>query len=190
MKHFILTVSLFLTLLSPAGAQEIWDPNTSPTATSKSYGGILFDLKNAREGGRVFSIGLEYGRILNRNICLGITGRYMGYGTSSDPGTAFCAHPYARITTSMPHLIPNLFADIGYDFRRRAYNNVSTAPTVSHEIGIRPGLVINVADWFFLFIQFSFSGYQWCRTGDAATSSWTSFRHDYQDRCAGLYFYF
>ena len=137
-----------------------------------------------------FSIGAEYGRILNRNICLGISGRHLWYGTSSDHGTAFDVHPYVRITTSFHRFIPNLFADIGYDFRRRAYDDSSMAPTYSHDFGIRPGIMVDVAGWFYLFIQFSFTGYQWSRSGDEISSSWTFFRHDYQDRCAGVFFYF
>ena len=176
--------------LAPALAQEVWDPNTSPTAMHKAYGGVLFDLQNARNNGSVFSIGAEYGRILNRNICLGISGRHLWYGTSSDHGTAFDVHPYVRITTSFHRFIPNLFADIGYDFRRRAYDDSSMAPTYSHDFGIRPGIMVDVAGWFYLFIQFSFTGYQWSRSGDEISSSWTFFRHDYQDRCAGVFFYF
>lgn len=174
----------------PTPAQEVWDPNTSPTATHRTYGGVLFDLQNARNGGSVFSVGAEYGRILHRNLCLGISGRYMGYGTSSDRGGAFDVHPYVRIITSFHRYVPNLFVDIGYDFRRRSYDNVSMAPAYSHDFGIRPGIMIDVAGWFYLFIQFSFTGYQWSRTGEAITSSWTFFRHDYQDRCAGVFFYF
>ena len=191
MKHFALFISFILALASiTAAAQEKWDPNTSPTATHKAYGGVLFDLQNARNNGSVFSIGAEYGRILNRNICLGISGRHLWYGTSSDHGTAFDVHPYVRITTSFHRFIPNLFADIGYDFRRRAYDDSSMAPTYSHDFGIRPGIMVDVAGWFYLFIQFSFTGYQWSRSGDEISSSWTFFRHNYQDRCAGVFFYF
>ena len=175
---------------APTLAQEVWDPNTSPTATHKAYGGVLFDLHNTRNNGSVFSAGLEYGHILNRNLCLGISGRYLWYGTSSYRGTAFDVRPYVRITTSFHRFIPNLFADIGYDFRRRAYDDNGKVPTYSHDFGIRPGIIINVADWFYLFIQFSFTGYQWSRTGEEITSSWTLFRHNDVDRCAGVYFYF
>ena len=191
MKHFALFISFILALASiTAAAQEKWDPNTSPTAMHKAYGGVLFNLQNVRNNGSVFSIGAEYGRILNRNICLGISGRHLWYGTSSDRGTAFDVHPYVRITTSFHRFIPNLFVDISYDFRRRSYDDGGVAPTYSHDFGIRPGIMVDVAGWFYLFIQFSFTGYQWSRTGEAITSSWTFFRHDYQDCCAGVFFYF
>lgn len=171
-------------------AQEVWDPNTSPTATHKAYSGVLFDLQNTRNNGSVFSVGLEYGRILNRNICLGVSGRFLWYGTSSNRGTAFGVNPYVRITTSFHRYIPNLFADIGYNFRRRTYDDSSMAPRYSHDFGIRPGLMVDVAGWFYLFIQFSFTGYQWSRAGEEISSSWTFFRHEELDRCAGVFFYF
>lgn len=179
---------LFVSMM--AQAQEMWDPNTSPTATHKAYGGVLFDLQNARKSGSVFSVGLEYGRVLHRNICLGISGRYMGYGTSSDRGSAFDVHPYVRIITSFHRYIPNLFVDVGYDFRRRSYDDRSMVPMYSHDFGIRPGIMVDVAGWFYVFLQFSFTGFQWSRTGEAVTSSWTFFRHDYQDRLAGVFLYF
>lgn len=44
MKRIIYIIFFGWVLSSvPALAQEVWDPNTSPTATHKAYGGVLFD---------------------------------------------------------------------------------------------------------------------------------------------------
>lgn len=94
------------------------------------------------------------------------------------------------INTSFPHPLPNLFVEIGYDIRRRAFDNADAKPAYFQDFGLRPGLDISLSERVHLFFRFSFSGYQWSLADSVESHSWTLFRHDFTDRTVGVFFYF
>ena len=185
-NRIALTVIVFLCFCSSAAAQEMWT-DFSATALRKSYWSVGIDWKRV-ESGNAFSIAPEYGRILNKYFSLGISGRLTWYATSLQ-GLSLNIHPYARIHTSFPHPLPNLYAEIGYDFRRRSYDDGSS-PSYYQDFGIRPGIDISLSPNVHMFIQFSFSGYQWSRVDGEVYSSWKLFRIESPDRLIGVYFYY
>ncbi|MBR4685868.1 MAG: hypothetical protein IKP04_05000 [Candidatus Methanomethylophilaceae archaeon] len=111
-------IFLFLLLSLPVFSQQVWSPDSSATAKNKAYAGLGLDWQKGQDKGNVFSIAAEYGRILNKNASLGVSGRVTWEATTNS-GTAFNIHPFLRLHTSFPLPFPNLFVDIGYDFRRR-----------------------------------------------------------------------
>lgn len=190
MKHLdkivILLLSLFL--CTSAFGQEMWT-DQSATARNKAYFGSGFDWVSTGRGGNAFSIAPEYGRILHKYASVGISGRML-WNASPGEGVAFNIHPYLRLHTSFPHPLPNLYADIGFDFRRMSYDDGVTVPAYSHDFGIRPGIDIALTQKIHLFIQVTFSGYQWSHAEGKTTSTWKLFRHDIIDRLMGVYIYY
>lgn len=182
-------IFLFLLLSLPVFSQQVWSPDSSATAKNKAYAGLGLDWQKGQDKGNVFSIAAEYGRILNKNASLGVSGRVTWEATTSS-GTAFNIHPFLRLHTSFPLPFPNLFVDIGYDFRRRPHDDRNTRPACFQDFGFRPGLDIALAKKVHLFLQVSFIGYAWSLVDDTESSSWELFRYDYPDRTAGLSFYF
>lgn len=183
----LLTTTLFF-LSTCAFAQEAWTDH-SATARNKAYVGVGMDGQKAKDKGSVFSVEAEYGRILQKYATLGVSGRVMWLATA-DAGMAFSIHPYLRVNTSFPHPLPNLFVEIGYDIRRRAFDNADAKPAYFQDFGLRPGLDISLSERVHLFFRFSFSGYQWSLADGVESHSWTLFRHDFTDRTVGVFFYF
>ena len=186
MKNRIVLTAIVSIFCTSAAAQEMWT-DFSATAQKKSYWSVGIDW-NRVESGNAFSIAPQYGRILNKYFSIGISGRLIWFATSAQ-GVALDFHPYAKVHTSFPHPLPNLYAEIGYDFRRRSYDD-GTSPSYYHDFGIRPGIDIAVSPNIHIFIQFSFTGYQWSRVDGEQTSSWKFFRTDSIDRLIGVYFYY
>lgn len=180
---------LFLLLSLPVFSQQVWSPDSSATAKNKAYAGLGLDWQKGHDKGDVFSIAAEYGRILNKNASLGVSGRVTWEATTHS-GTAFNIHPFLRLNTSFQHPLPNLFVDIGYDFRRRTHDGQNTRPVYFQDFGLRPGLDIALAKKVHLFLQISFTGYAWSLVEGIESSSWEFFRYDYSDRTVGLSFYF
>lgn len=187
MKKLILIIFLFLAG-QLAYAQRIWGSAESLFAKNKYYANIGIGWASQKGGGNIVSIVPEVGRILNKHASVGLSGRIMFYGTAN-PGTLLNFHPYFRLQTSFPYAIPNIFVDIGFDFRRRAFDGGNIA-NYYMDFGIRPGLNIRVSDFVSIFLRGSFSGYQWSRENGAETARWKLFRFDDFDHCVGVSFFF
>lgn len=187
MKHHIALTLIVFIFCTGAAAQEMWTDH-SATAKNKAYWGIGIDWVSVKSG-NVFSFAPEYGRVLHKYLSIGVSGRMIWYATP-EQGVAFSIHPYARLHTSFPHPLPNLYAEIGYDFRRRSYDGGSAAPGYYQDFGICPGIDISLSQKIHLFIHFSFTGYQWSRIDGRQSSSWKFFRTDSIDRLIGVYFYY
>ena len=177
-------ISIFCTSLS---AQEMWTDH-SATAKNRAYWGVSIDWVSVKSG-NVFSFAPEYGRVLHKYFSVGISGRMIWYATP-ESGVAFNIHPYAKLHTSFPHPLPNLYAEIGYDFRLRSYDDQATAPAYYQDFGIRPGIDICLSPKVHLFIQFTFTGYQWSLVNGRQSSSWKLFRSDSTDRLIGVSIYY
>lgn len=186
MRKYII-VALLSLIAGPVFCQEMWTDH-SATAKNKAFFGVGVDLVNVT-GGVVFSIAPEYGRILNKYMSVGGSARLIWHA-AGDASTILNFHPYLRLNTSFPSPLPNLFVDIGYDFRRVRYDDRSIQPSYYQDLGIRPGLDIHLSDKIHLFIMITFSGYQWSRVDGHESSSWKLFRHDTIDRLIGVYFYY
>lgn len=187
MKHLTALTVLIFIFCSYAAAQEMRTDH-SATAKNRAYWGVGIDWVSVKQG-NVFSFAPEYGRILNKYFSVGISGRMVWYATP-EPGVAFNIHPYVKLHTSFPHPLPNLYAEIGYDFRRRSYDDGTAAPGYYQDFGIRPGIDISLSQKIHLFIQFTFTGYQWSRVNGQQSSSWKLFRSDSIDRLIGVYVYY
>ena len=160
--------------MTPNIPTKAWKTIGSCTAATrnKAYVGVGLDGQKAKDKGSVFSVEAEYGRILQKYAALGVSGRVMW------------------LATSFPHPLPNLFVEIGYDIRRRAFDNADAKPAYFQDFGLRPGLDISLSERVHLFFRFSFSGYQWSLADSVESHSWTLFRHDFTDRTVGVFFYF
>lgn len=183
MKKIILLLSLLIVCAGVHG-QGLWGSDESVFAQHTYYASVGFGWGHPKGGGNVFSVSPEFGRILDKHLSLGVSGRFMFYG-SEGAGTVINIHPYFRLNTSFPAYFPNLFADIGYDFRRRTYDS-GASPGYYHDFGIRPGLVIKLIDRFLFFFQFGFLGYQWGRENGKEFDGWKLFRFDFQDHGVGV----
>lgn len=187
MKKLILIFSM-LSIGSVVYGQHLWNSDESAFARQRYYASVGIGWVHPRGSGNVFSVSPEFGQILDKHFSVGISGRFMVYG-SNEAGTVINVHPYFRLHTSFPTFFPNLFADIGYDFRRRTYDSGAVA-SYHHDLGIRPGIVIKLADSFLLFFQLGFMGYQWNRVDGTESSGWKFFRFDYNDHGVGACFCF
>lgn len=187
MKKIILIVSLLIACTG-VHAQGLWGSEESVFAQHRYYASVGIGWVHPRGGGNVFSVAPEFGHILDKHFSVGVSGRFMVYA-SEGAGTVIDIHPYFRLHTSFPTYVPNLYADIGYDFRRRAYDN-GAAPGYYHDFGIRPGFVMKLADHFLVFFQIGFLGYQWSRVDGKEAASWKAFRFDNHDHGVGFSFCF
>lgn len=185
-------ISLYLLLLLlslPAFSQQVWSTDSSATAKNRAYAGLGLDWQRGQDKGTVFSIAAEYGRIIHKHASLGVSGRVM-HDATIDAGKACNIHPFLRLHTAFPHPLPNLFVDIGYDFRRQTRDDGMTQPASYQDLGLRPGLDIALAKKVHLFLQISFTGYAWSTVDGTKYSSWHFLRYDSPDRTVGMSFYF
>lgn len=183
-----ITIVFLLFTCSLMYGQSIWSSDGCSFAKHKYYANLGLGWASPRGGGNILSIAPEIGRILGKHTSIGLSGRLMFYG-GDGLGSLINLHPYIRCQTAFPSAIPNLFVDIGSDFRRRTYDG-GTSTTYALDFGIRPGIIIRFTDFFSFFMMGTFSGYQWSRADGTETGNWKAFRFDYFDHCVGVSFFF
>ena len=78
MKKLILIVSL-LSICSIVYGQHLWSSDESVFAQRRYYASVGIGWAHPRGGGNIFSVSPEFGRIMNKHISVGVSGRFMSF---------------------------------------------------------------------------------------------------------------
>jgi len=146
----------------------------SASAQNFYAGGSLGYMHDGKESTNSFTILPEVGYNLNSNWAVGTTigfqySHLCGAGTSTN---LFSFDPYVRYTffKSSNNLV-NIFVDGGFGIGLgwTSYNSNSSATAVTYNVGISPGLAINLSDKFSLVTHIGFLGYEGANNTAKAT---------------------
>ena len=183
MKKLFLTIAVALGVFSAAGAQNnMWVGGTAGVWSSKVKG---------EDSQLSFKVMPEFGYILNSNLGLGIAiGAAHTHGgldfdgndlTSKGSRNEYKVNPFVRYTFLKSDL-GGLFFDggVAYDWSKGTSGGTKANGL---EVGLRPGIAINVSNKVSLLGKFGFLGYQHTKEGegDAAVKS-DSFGFDFDMR--------
>lgn len=163
MKKLFLTIAVALGVFSAASAQSnMWVGGTAGVWSSKVKGG---------DSQLSFKVMPEFGYILNSNLGLGIAiGAAHTHGANSDlkfdgndltskgSRNQYKVNPFLRYTFLKSDL-GGLFFDggVAYDWSKGTNGGLKGSGL---EVGLRPGIAINVSNKVSLLGKFGFLGYQ------------------------------
>lgn len=168
MKKLFLTIAVALGVFSAASAQSnMWVGGTAGVWSSKVKGG---------DSQLSFKVMPEFGYILNSNLGLGIAiGGAHTHGdadlkfddnhlTSKGSTNHYKVNPFLRYTFLKSDL-GGLFFDggVAYDWSKGTNGG---AKGNGLEVGLRPGIAINVSNKVSLLGKFGFLGYQHTKAGE------------------------
>lgn len=174
MKKLFLTIAVALGVFSAASAQgNMWVGGTAGIWSSKVKGG---------DSQLSFKVMPEFGYILNSNVGIGIAlGGAHTHGANSDlkfdgndltskgSVNSYKVNPFLRYTFLKSDL-GGLFFDGGVAYGwEKGTNGGDKANTL--EVGLRPGVAINVSNKVALLGKFGFLGYQTGKVKETRTNS-------------------
>lgn len=185
MKKLFLTIAVALGMFTAVSAQSnMWVGGTAGIWSSKVKGG---------DSQLSFKVMPEFGYILNSNVGIGIAigGAHVHGGSLNfDGNTATAAegsrneykvNPFLRYTFLKSEL-GGLFFDggVSYDWSK---GTAGGSKATGMEVGLRPGVAINVSNKVALLGKFGFLGYQYDKQGDGDEAVKTnSFGFDFDMR--------
>lgn len=189
MKKLFLTIAVALGVFSAASAQgNMWVGGTAGLWSSKVKGG---------DSQLSFKVMPEFGYILNSNVGIGIAlgGAHVhGAGLNFDGNLStgaesstneYTVNPFVRYTFLKGDL-GGLFFDGGGSYTWSKETNGGPKGS-GYEIGLRPGVAINVSSKISLLGKFGFLGYQnskqdYVVAGETKTGEINSFGFDFDMR--------
>lgn len=167
MKKLFLTIAVALGMFSAANAQSnMWVGGTAGVWSSKVKGS---------DSQLSFKIMPEFGYILNSNVGIGIAigGAHThgddlkfdgGDQTNNESVNSYIVNPFIRYTFLKSDL-GGLFFDGGVAYGW-AKGTAGGEKATALEVGLRPGVAINVSDKVALLGKFGFLGYQTVKVGE------------------------
>ncbi|MDU1892289.1 MAG: outer membrane beta-barrel protein [Dysgonomonas sp.] len=166
MKRLLLTLAIMFSLTTVVNAQtgKIWVGGSTGLNTTK-----------VKDGERLtnFNITPEIGYMVSDDLGVGIKFGYAHkeYEITDDKAKSngFTLNPFARYSF-LKGSIGGLFVDGGVGY---TYSKVKTIDMKvrDFEVGLKPGVAINVSDKLALTGKFGFLGYQYEKFGDRKTNS-------------------
>lgn len=166
MKKLFLTVAVALSALA-VNAQDMWVGGTAGVWSSKVKGA---------DSELSFKVLPEFGFVVNENIGVGISvgGAHLHdeYYSSGEAGHSsknlYVVNPFVRYTF-LKSTLGGMFVDGGFGYSWSKGTNGGAKGT-EIEVGLRPGLALNVSNKVALISKFGFLGYQHTKLGATKTN--------------------
>ena len=195
----ILLIIVMLGGIISAGAQDagkIWVGGSIGFSTSKKT-----DLDRTYD----YNVLPEFGYIVSENVGIGINLGYAHSETSYNEmdimgelynfkykSDGFKVNPFVRVSF-LKGDIGSLFVDggVGYAYTKNKYGNESREDdkTNAFDVGLSPGIALNVSDKVILTAKYGFLGYNYSKTGDVKTDTF-GFNFNFNRALFGVNFIF